>query len=75
MEHDSDLVTLKKASKITGASPVAIKRWERIGKLVPARDPITNCRLYRVDDLIKLRRELPEEDIDIEEVDEEIEDS
>lgn len=57
VEHEklSDYLTVAQAAEHLGVSPSTLRNWDREGKLKAARHPLNRYRLYRVDDLDKLR--------------------
>lgn len=42
-----ELLTLKQVSELTGRSKETLRRWDKEGKLTSVRDPMSNYRLYR----------------------------
>lgn len=54
----SDFVQVKDAAQLLGVSPDTIRRWDRAGKLTAVRHPINNYRLYRIDELKTILKEL-----------------
>lgn len=46
-----DYVTLSEASEMLGKSKETLRRWDRDGKLSAVREPISNYRLYKKDQL------------------------
>ncbi|MBT5953795.1 MerR family transcriptional regulator [bacterium] len=61
MQDDEKLITVKEAAQLLKVNHVTLKRWERVGKISVTRDPITNCRYYSFDDLMKIKEELIDE--------------
>ena len=51
MARVNDYLTVGEAAEIIGVSKDTLRRWDRAGKLVARRHPITSYRLY-------LRRDL-----------------
>ncbi len=45
----SDYISLSEASDLIGKSKETLRRWDREGKLMAAREPISNYRVYRKD--------------------------
>jgi len=39
-------LTIKKAAKLLGVTPLTLRNWEKKRKLIPYRNPINNYRLY-----------------------------
>ena len=44
-------VTVKAAARHLGVSPLTLRNWDKLGKLVAFRHPINNYRVYRLDQL------------------------
>ncbi len=55
--------TVKEAGEYLGVSALTLRNWDRNGKFLASRHPISNYRLYRVVDLEKLMKEIEEGDI------------
>ena len=51
-------LTIKKASKILGVTPVTLRRWDKAGKLITKRHPMNNYRIYDPAEVEVLRREI-----------------
>lgn len=51
---NADFVTIKDAAKMLGVSPLTLRNWDKSGKLLASRHPISNYRVYRVLDLQNL---------------------
>ena len=43
----NEYLTLSEASKLIGKSKETLRRWDREGKLVAIREPMSNYRLYK----------------------------
>jgi len=50
----NDLMTLSEASEYIGKSKETLRRWDNEGKLPAVREPMSNYRLYRKNDLDNL---------------------
>lgn len=46
-----DYMTLCEAAAFLGVSMQTLRSWEKRKKLIPARNPINNWRLYKKEDL------------------------
>lgn len=46
-----EMVTIKEAAKMLGVSKLTLRNWDRSGKLLAYRHPISNYRIYKVEDL------------------------
>jgi len=44
-------VTIKQAAKILGVSTLTLRNWDNSGKFPAGRHPISNYRVYRVEDV------------------------
>jgi DNA-binding transcriptional MerR regulator len=44
-------LTIKQAADFIGVTPLTLRNWDKKGKLVAARHPINNYRVYDLDDL------------------------
>lgn len=46
MKTFREFVTVTKAAKLIGVSPLTLRRWDKAGKLTSRRHPINRYRLY-----------------------------
>ncbi|MBI3442824.1 MAG: MerR family DNA-binding transcriptional regulator [Candidatus Sungbacteria bacterium] len=54
---ESKYVSIQKAAKMIGVSPLTLRNWDKKGTLVAYRNPFNNYRVYRADQLeLFLRR-------------------
>ena len=51
---ENKYITIKQASKILGVSPLTLRNWDNSGKFPAGRHPISNYRVYKVEDIEKL---------------------
>lgn len=51
-------ITIKQASKILGVSPLTLRNWDKNGKLKAHRHPMNNYRVYSINDLETVIREI-----------------
>jgi DNA (cytosine-5)-methyltransferase 1 len=51
-------ITIKQASKILGVSSLTLRNWDKNGKLVAFRHPMNNYRVYKIEDLESVIREI-----------------
>ena len=51
-------ITIKQASKILGVSPLTLRNWDNNGKLKAYRHPMNNYRVYKIEDLETVIREI-----------------
>lgn len=57
-EDMNKLVTVKKAAEILGVNPETLRRWDKKGKLKTRRHPMNNYRVYKLGEVITLRRKI-----------------
>jgi len=53
-------ITIKQASGILGVSPLTLRNWDSRGKLKAHRHPMNNYRVYKIEDLEQVIREIEE---------------
>ena len=51
-------LTIKNAAKLHHVSPLTLRNWDKKGILRPYRHPVNNYRLYKLDQIEGLLREL-----------------
>lgn len=56
--EDVVLLTVKQAAAMLGVSIVTLRRWDDTGKFPARRHPVNGYRLYREDDVRRLRDEI-----------------
>ena len=47
-------ITIKKAAIILGVSELTLRNWDNSGKFPAGRHPISNYRVYRIEDIENL---------------------
>lgn len=47
-------ITIKEAAKILGVSPLTLRNWDNSGKFPAGRHPISNYRVYKIEDVEEL---------------------
>jgi excisionase family DNA binding protein len=47
-------ITIKEAAKILGVSPLTLRNWDNSGRFPAGRHPISNYRVYKVEDINEL---------------------
>jgi len=52
------LATIGEAAKLLNVSIQTIRRWDKAGKLKAVRHPMNNYRLYKLEELQKLAKQL-----------------
>ncbi len=53
-------ITIKQASTILDVSPLTLRNWDKNGKLKAHRHPMNNYRVYKIEDLETVIREIEE---------------
>lgn len=51
-------LTVKEVSNLLGVTALTIRNWDQKGKLVAYRNPVNNYRLYKVEDVEVLLRQI-----------------
>lgn len=51
---ENKYITIKQASKILGVTPLTLRNWDNSGKFTAGRHPISNYRVYKVEDIEKI---------------------
>lgn len=51
-------LTVKEVARLMGVTPLTVRNWDQKGKLVAYRNPINNYRLYKVEDVEVLMRQI-----------------
>ncbi len=54
-------ITIKQASKILDVSPLTLRNWDKRGKLKAHRHPMNNYRVYKIEDLEQVIREIEQD--------------
>ena len=54
----SNVITIKAAAEILGVSQMTLRRWDAAGKFKARRHPLNSYRLYRRDDVLRMRRRI-----------------
>ncbi|MCF8275811.1 MAG: DNA (cytosine-5-)-methyltransferase [Flavobacteriales bacterium] len=60
----NEYLTLSEASKLIGKSKETLRRWDREGKLLAVREPISNYRVYKREQVETLFADFLDEEID-----------
>ena len=48
---ENKYITIKQAAKILGVSTLTLRNWDNNGKFPAGRHPISNYRVYRIEDI------------------------
>lgn len=51
-------LTVKEVAQLLGVSPLTVRNWDQKGKLIAYRHPVNNYRLYKVEDVEILMRQI-----------------
>lgn len=51
-------LTVREVARLIGITPLTVRNWDARGKLVAYRNPINNYRLYKVEDVEVLMRQI-----------------
>ena len=51
-------LTVREVARLIGITPLTVRNWDTRGKLVAYRNPINNYRLYKVEDVEVLIRQI-----------------
>jgi len=51
-------LTVKEVARLLGVTPLTVRNWDTRGKLTAHRHPINNYRLYKVENVEELMKEL-----------------
>jgi len=51
-------LTVKEVSRLFGVTPLTVRNWDQKGRLVAYRNPMNNYRLYKIEDVEVLLRQI-----------------
>lgn len=51
-------LTVREVARLIGVTPLTVRNWDTRGKLVAYRNPVNNYRLYKVEDVEVLLRQI-----------------
>jgi excisionase family DNA binding protein len=51
-------ITIKQAAALLGVTPLTLRNWDRNGKLTTVRHPMSNYRIYKVEDIERLIQDI-----------------
>ena len=51
-------LTVKEVARLMGVTPLTVRNWDQKGKLAAYRHPVNNYRLYKVEDVENLLKEI-----------------
>jgi DNA (cytosine-5)-methyltransferase 1 len=55
---DKKYLTIKEAAKFLGVTPLTLRNWDKNGKFSAGRHPISNYRIYRMEEIEELAKEI-----------------
>ena len=58
MVNLAEYLTIKQAAELLGVAPNTMRNWDRDGKIPVHRHPISNYRLFRIEDLKEVLRRI-----------------
>ncbi len=53
-------LTVKQVAKLLGVTPLTIRNWDKRGRLQAYRNPMNNYRVYKVEDVENLLKDIDE---------------
>ena len=51
-------LTVKQVAKLLGVTPLTIRNWDKRGRLQAYRNPINNYRIYKIEDVENLLKDI-----------------
>ena len=57
---ENKLISIKKAAEMLGVTPLTLRNWDKAGKLKAMRHPLNNYRVYRVEEINALLKDMAE---------------
>lgn len=55
---ENKYITIKQAASILGVSPLTLRNWDNSGKFPAGRHPISNYRVYKIEDIENLIQQM-----------------
>jgi len=55
---EKKVITINEAAELLGVSTMTLRRWDKAKKLKSYRHPINRYRLYRRDEILKLKKKI-----------------
>jgi excisionase family DNA binding protein len=65
MTGKSNYMTIKQAAAELGVTPLTLRNWDKSGKLPTTRHPMSNYRIYKVEDIETLKNAIDDGSIPI----------
>lgn len=53
-------LTVNEVAKLIGVTPLTVRNWDKKGALVAYRNPVNNYRMYKIEDVEALLRQIEE---------------
>lgn len=54
----AELLSIGEAASLLGVSEMTLRRWDKAGRFRPHRHPINGYRVYRREDVLRLRQQI-----------------
>jgi len=51
-------LTVKEVARLLGVTPLTVRNWDQRGRLIAYRNPVNNYRLYKIEDVEVLLRQI-----------------
>ena len=51
-------LTVREVARLIGVTPLTVRNWDQRGKLIAYRNPVNNYRLYKIEDIEVLMRQI-----------------
>ncbi len=51
-------LTVREVAKLMGVTPLTVRNWDAKGKLVAYRNPVNNYRMYKIEDVEIILRQI-----------------
>ena len=55
---ENKLISIKEAAAMLGVTPLTLRNWDKAGKLKAMRHPLNNYRVYRVEEIDALLKNM-----------------
>ncbi len=51
-------LSVKEVSRLLGITPLTVRNWDAKGKLVAYRNPVNNYRMYKIEDIESIMKQI-----------------
>ncbi|MBU1102034.1 MerR family DNA-binding transcriptional regulator [Patescibacteria group bacterium] len=51
-------MTVREVARVLGVTPLTVRNWDQRGKLVAYRNPVNNYRMYKIEDIEVIIRQI-----------------